>query len=161
MSSSNRDDANPYAPPVAGGQDAGAMSLSAPDRALVTKFRQQIHALGAFWIFIGGLAIVLAAIGLAGNRGFVNQDRLQSLVLAVVGVIGMGWCLLGVLTCLKHLWAIYVGLALSYLSIPVQLLSLNLCGVAVLIVVVLQAHRVIGWANRMQSAGIPLTVRPS
>jgi hypothetical protein len=58
------------------------------------------------------------------------------------------------------MWAVYVALILTYLSLLGQVLRFNVCTIAILIAVILQAHRVIGWANRMRAAGVPLTAKP-
>ena len=58
------------------------------------------------------------------------------------------------------MWAVYVALALSYLSMVGQILNLNICGGIIIILVILQAHRVIGWAKEMRAAGLPLTAKP-
>jgi hypothetical protein len=58
------------------------------------------------------------------------------------------------------LWAVYVGLALSYLSALGNLVNLNLCGLAIVVVAIVQAHRVISFAGQLNRAGIPLTTRP-
>ena len=67
---------------------------------------------------------------------------------------------LGVFSCLKHMWAVYVGLGLSYLSVISNLFNFNLCGMIILVIVIIQAHRVISWAGQLKRAGIPLTARP-
>ena len=55
---------------------------------------------------------------------------------------------------------VYVGLGLSYLSVISNLFNFNLCGMIILVIVIIQAHRVISWAGQLRRAGIPLTARP-
>ena len=131
------------------------------DRKLVRKFREQIHALGALWIFIGTVTAVLAFVGLQGNADVAARVAgNQSALLFVMEVMGIIWLILGVLTCLKQMWAVYVALALSYLSLVGQILNLNVCGGIIVVIVILQAHRVLGWAKQMRAAGLPLTAKP-
>lgn len=74
--------------------------------------------------------------------------------------MGCIWLGLGVSICLKLIWALYVALVLCYLSVIGNLINLNVCGLVILIVVILQSHRVLGWAKQLQQASIPLTARP-
>jgi hypothetical protein len=157
MASSNEDDGNPYQSPLADTTLAREPLGTLPDPDLVKKFRQQIHALGAFWIIIGGVAVLLVVRMLRGTTLPDGGDEPRFfLVGGVVGLVGFAWIVLGVLACLKNLWAVYVGLVLSYASVLLQLLSFNICSIVILIIVILQAHRVIGWGNKMRAAGIPL-----
>jgi hypothetical protein len=131
------------------------------DRKMIRKFREQIHALGALWIIIGSLAGGIAIIALQGSPDYAARiGSEQQVVLFLIAGMGLVWFVLGVLTCLKHMWAVYVALVLSYLSLLGQVLNLNICGGIILILVILQAHRVIGWASQMRAAGIPLTAKP-
>lgn len=153
---------SPYQPPsaqLADTEHQRQLAGSLPDPGIIKSFRQQIHALGALWIILGGLALLVMALML-GNGNQMNAPRMDAqLQMITIGAMGAAWLLLGVFTCLKQIWAVYVGLTLSYLSAIGQLFSLNLCGLAIMAVVILQAHRVIGWANKMRAAGIPLTTK--
>ena len=155
---------NPYQSPVADSEQTERQAGKAyPDPAIIVKFREQIHALGAFWIIIGGIASGLVAMVFLGSADFLTSDPDNIVFLIVAGVsgfMGLAWVVLGVLTCLKQMWAVYTGLVLSYLSAALQLLNLNLCAIAILVIVILQAHRVIGWARKMQAMGTPLTAKP-
>ena len=146
---------------MASSDEHGSSSYPAVDPKLVRKFREQIHALGALWIIIGTLNSVLAVVALQGNRDLaVRIGGDQQWVLILIAGMGVIWFVLGVITCLKHMWAVYVALVLSYLSLVGQAVILNLCGVVILIIVILQAHRVIAWSKRMRAAGVPLTAKP-
>jgi hypothetical protein len=145
---------NPYAPPRTSAE-AGVHAVPAPvDRVMVKKFRDQILALGVLWIIIGTLAAGLGVFGLGRTSD-------APVLLSIVVILGLAWIVIGVLACLKHMWAVYAGLVLSYLSLVGQLVNLNLnLGLLVVILVIFQAHRVIGWAKQMRAAGIPLTAKP-
>lgn len=156
-------DANPYRPPAYVDESTPTGSPHAVDRDTVMKFRQQIHALGAFWIIIGFAAIALATVAsslLREGPRVIDMSPDRTIIIAVILSTGIAWIVVGVLSCLKQLWAVYVGLVLSYVSLTGNLLNLNFCGLIIVIVVILQAHRVIAWAKRMQRYGAPLTLKP-
>ena len=84
-----------------------------------------------------------------------------AVALAVIfSTLGLVWLSLGISACLKQFWAVYIGLGLSYLAVVANLFNLNVCGLIILAVVILQAHRVLGFAKRLRGLGIPLTTRP-
>jgi hypothetical protein len=131
------------------------------DSKLVKKFRDQIHALGALWIILGSVRVGLSGAALVGAQGELNQwvGLSHPALWIVLGIEGLIDISIGVLTCLKHLWAVYLGLVLTYLSL-LSLLVSNWCAALVIVIVILQAHRVIGWARQMRAAGVPLTAKP-
>ena len=114
-------------------------------RKMIRKFREQIHALGALWIILGGLAGGLVVVS-----QFVMRDAgprampLDSPIWLVIAAVAVGWIVVGVAACLKQLWAVHTGLVLSYLSLVGQVVNLNICGGVIVLIVILQAHRVIG-----------------
>jgi hypothetical protein len=102
---------NPYASPTADITLLTTGAAAGSNRELLIKCRKQIHALGGIWIFIGTVAIGLAAF--LGNTAIKKGDT-WTLIVLVLGGLGMVWFVLGVCTCFKQVWAIYVGLVLSY-----------------------------------------------
>lgn len=131
------------------------------NRKTIRKFREQIHALGAVLIILGGLAGGLVVVSQFVMRDAGPRDiPLDSPVWLFVAAVGLGWATLGVFTCLKQMWAVYAGLALSYVSLVGQVMNLNICSLILVLIVILQAHRVIGWARQMRDAGVPLDTRP-
>src|SRR4051794_18067271 len=87
-------------------------------RKMIRKFREQIHALGALWIIIGALAGAIAIVALQGRPDLAARvGGEQQAVLLLVAGMGLVWFVLGVLTCLKQMWAVYVALVLSYVSL--------------------------------------------
>lgn len=165
MSTPDENGNNPYQAPVAGlPSQLNSENTSAEDQVNLTKFRQQIHALGGFWIFIG--SIVLAAVAVLGF-GYFKADDLERngfaisiVAIGIMSAMSIIWILIGVLSCLKQIWAVYVGLILSYISLLMQVIQMNICGVVILIIVIMQSHRVISLANRLRAAGIPLSAKP-
>lgn len=131
-------------------------------RAVIRQFREQIHALGALWIIIGSLALGLAAVALSGNKDVEARIAGEYEVLVIIlAVSGSLWLVLGIATLFKQMWAVYTALVLSYVSVVSHLLNLNVCALIIVILVILQAHRVIIWAGQMRAAGVPLTTRPT
>ena len=63
------------------------------------------------------------------------------------------------MSCLKQIWAVYVGLVLSYISVIGNLININVCGLVILVVIIIQAHRVIGWSRELTARGIPLNTK--
>lgn len=137
----------------------------------VRQFREQIHALGGLWVFFGlivlGLTIAVLAVG--ANVGVFGPD--DQFYVILLAAIGLSWLTTGVLAFLKEMWGVYLGLGMTYLSLVVQVVQLKdmregaICGkviaFAILIAVIAQAHRVIGWANKMRAAGLPLNTKPA
>jgi hypothetical protein len=135
--------------------------IPANDRLLKTlrDFRSQIVALGAFWIIIGAVAAGLGVFASGSVAG--SETTLGTVLVAILIGFGMLWMTLGVLVCMKQIWALYIALALSYLSVVSSVLRLQVCSIVVLIFVIMQAHRVLRWAKELNAAGIPLTSRPT
>jgi tetratricopeptide (TPR) repeat protein len=138
------------------------------DPELIHSFRQQIHALGALWIILGAANVALAGLALGARGGlkdwFGTDDRVFWIV---AGLVGLFNCAIGVLTCLKRLWAVYVSLALGYLTLLQLVLTVltgrtnfgTILALGLIILVIRQGHRVIGWAKKMRTAGVPLTAK--
>ena len=135
---------NPYQAPTSVETNPEAVD-SALNAAEEKKFNQQIVALGGFWIFIG-----LLAAGLAGVAVFSDGPPLpfSAIGFTVIGFLGVLLIGIGVLTCMKKIAAVWIGLILSYVSIVGQLLLQNLCGLVIFVIVIAQAHRVISWSKK-------------
>lgn len=80
-------------------------------RARIKKFRDQIHALGAFWIITGGISAGLGIFLLTTWEGSTVAGA--QIVGVVVVLAAVAWVGLGIATCLKQIWAVNVGLGLS------------------------------------------------
>lgn len=159
MSTPEGEDANPYAPPLnvdsRSFDAAPASGLAA--RELVKQFRTQIHAIGAAWIFFAALAGLLLIYVAAGGNNFPPETRN---ILAVGFIIScLLWLVAGIFTCFKYTAAVYLGLVLSYISAIGNLSHGNVCAILLLVLVIWQAHRVLGFAKKMRERGIPLTTR--
>lgn len=151
-------DFNPYASPTY--DPVKTPVISTVDMVkLVKQYRQQMHSLGALWIIIGSLAVI-AGIAFIGLGSQAANDIDQYVAAGIFIFMGSLWLGLGIMTCLKQMWAVYVGLVLSYLMVINSLISFNLCGIVIVGAAIFQAHRVIGWAKELQRKGIPLWTRP-
>jgi hypothetical protein len=161
---------NPYASPsMASLADPGILA-DEELRKMVKNFRSQMHSLGGLWIFFSVIVLGLSAL-ILGVTVNVMQDPNVRAVVMLSGIIylflGVVWGTVGVFTCLKHIWAVWVGLILCYLSLIGNIITFNPSKILALIIAfailgaaIFQAHRVIGWAKQMRAKGIPLTARP-
>lgn len=125
------------------------------DSETIRLFRREMHGLGGFWIFIGVCA-ALAGMALAA------QARLPPAFGVFIVILGLMWIGLGVATCLKQVWALWIGIVMGGLSILGNLANLpqGLCGLIFMIIAVIQAWKCIGRAKEMTEAGIPLNTTP-
>lgn len=125
------------------------------DAAVIKTFRDQVVALGVVWIIFGVLAAGLVLL-IRGNPDLASMlGGAQTGLLILIAVMGIVWFVLGVLTCLKQMVAVYVGLALSYLSLVGQVLNFNVIAAVILVLIILQAHRVIRLAKQLRPADVP------
>ena len=155
MTTPQANEPNPYQASQPAGGILDAVGQAGAEREMTKKFRDQIHALGALWIIIGTVAMALGTFMTEGS-----SEKAGQWFLIFVFTLGICWFGIGVMTCLKQIWAVYVGLGLTYLSLLGNLVQLNFCGLVITVLVVLQGHRVIGWAKKMRDAGIPLNAKP-
>jgi hypothetical protein len=153
---------NPYEPPSEAAQlySPSYQAGNIEHFKLLKQFRQQIHALGGFWIFIGSTTAAVCILLVVTNGDALGLRTGGVAVMIITGVAAVIWFGIGIAACLKQMWAVYVGLGLSYLSVLGNLINLNVCSLVILAVVIIQAHRVIGFASRLRGLNIPLTIRP-
>jgi hypothetical protein len=150
---------NPYQAPAVASFAVDPNSPTA-NQLLLKKFRSQIHALGGFWIIIGVL------VGLAGGAiTLLDVQRSPDVaigvaLIAITGAFALFWITVGVLACRKAMPAVYVGLVCSYLALLAAVVGFSICPIVIFGAAILQAHRVIRWANDLKTTGIPLTMKP-
>lgn len=114
-------------------------------------FRDQLVALGALWIVIGllsgAMGVYLATQAMGQTSGQEPGGAAAGIVLWVLSFVNTGYgvasLVLGVLACMKRITALRVGLVLNYVILVIQVLALNFCGAAIMVVAILQAHRVL------------------
>lgn len=150
-------DFNPFAIPET--NSFAEANVATEHRETLKSFRQQILALGVLWILFG--VLLLAALGfLMSARNAALPGQFDGILLGVIGGSSAVYLLLGIAACCKQIWAVYAGLVLTYLGLFGQLTNLNVCGLIITAVILLQAHRVIGFAKKLKAAGIPLNTVP-
>lgn len=156
--SSLPNDPNPYAaPPIAPEMpfDSGERSIAMTK--IIKDFRAQSLALGVVWIIFGVLAAGLTVlIGATDTLGDIENGG--PIFLAILAIIAVIWFAAGIGTLMKQIWGVYIGLVMGYLSLVGNLMSFNLCALVITIFVLVQAHRVLGFARKMQAENIPLNV---
>src|SRR4051794_30585538 len=82
---------------------------SSVSRRTIRQFREQMHALGALWIIIGSVAIAAAGFALQGNVFLATSlGAGQQVLLLILVSLGVLRFMVGVLTCVKQMWAVYV-----------------------------------------------------
>ncbi len=160
MSNSFDDKTNPYAPTSSLGMP-GSGTINESDAKLIKDFRSQILALGVLWIIFAILCVGLLFVVLSGSLG--NQANLndanQYVFAGLLGLVGVGWLVSGVMALMKSQAGVYIGLVLSYLSLIGNFINMNICGIVILILIVIQAHRVISFASKLRSRGYSLHQR--
>ncbi len=155
------DQTNPFETPTADPKMPDGMDKRAVEHDTIKKFRMEIHALGAALILIGsGCCLVGVSAMMVGPWPLHLGRFLGSEFWGRLGGLGISCIVLGVLTCFKQMWAVYVGLLASWIMLLLQILQFNLSAAIILIVVIVQHHRVIRWANQMHAAGLPLDAKP-
>jgi hypothetical protein len=152
-------DPNPYAPPPADPQPGWKPSgIDYRLQKTIRDFRSQMLALGVAWIILGVLA---GGIGVFMASSMVRPaGEYEGILVGIFAVSSLMWLTMGTCTCLKQMWAVYTGLVLSYISLVGNLLGLNICAVILFIAIIVQAHRVIGFASQIKRAGLPLDAKP-
>ncbi|MHC4324808.1 MAG: hypothetical protein ACYSUX_11095 [Planctomycetota bacterium] len=121
---------------------------------LLEKFCYQIHTLGAFWIIIS----ILGILGMLFHRerlidpiGIPNESTVDVVIFVLVAMV---WISIGVLIWFGHIWAVYIGLVLSYLQLIGLFLSSPGLAIIIQIMMIIKAHRVIRWAKQMRTVDV-------
>lgn len=149
-----------------------ALRARSVDPKTLKDFRKNIHGLSGIWIFFGFICGLLIAAAQAGGNAMNNQGFESSSATIVFGVLCALWLTVGIFSGLKQMWAVYLGLAFSYLSLAGNVYSFftgegpgaaktgNIIGLAIVGAVIAQAHRTIGLAGKLKKSRIPLTAKP-
>lgn len=135
---------NPYQSP----EPVSESAEPTPELATLHKFRQEVVALGAFWIVLAVVCIFLS------GRAIYLQQASRNQVIA--GMFGIVFLVVGVPTLLKQKWAIYCGTALCGVGVVLSIANTNACGLVIPVLVGQQAVRVARYARQLQKAGIDL-----
>ncbi|MEZ6105683.1 MAG: hypothetical protein R3B96_06085 [Pirellulaceae bacterium] len=131
-------------------------------------FREQIHALGVVWIILGVITIAVCLniylTVIATHEHQPGEARetwfIATLLLAMTAMTGLVWIVVGVLSCMKWIGAVYVGMVATILAIFAELLTFHPCTfvmAGVLALLIVQIYRVLKFGRELKNAGIPLT----
>src|SRR5687767_106166 len=98
---------NPYQSPTIAADPVREIDsgISPADVDKLRKFRQQMHALGGIWIFLGAVALGLGIFTLVSPNLAVHP-----IVKGIMLVSGVVHLTIGIMTCRKEMWAVYVGI---------------------------------------------------
>ena len=141
------------------------------DAAFIKRFREQVHALGAVWIFLGCLGVGVLLLP-SGIQASIFAEPVPLYLALCVGM-GVARIALGTYCLEKQPWALKAGLVSSYVTLALDIVgwvtslarnpngTMSILGLIFSVYILLQCRRVNGWAKQMQQAGIPLTLRPS
>jgi hypothetical protein len=126
---------NPYASPLADAL-ADAKEAEVAYLQLAAKRQQQAVATAASWILGGVLT--------CGGYFWLLYDLWEMpalMIFILANVIGVGWVLLGITAALGSERGHSVGLVWSYLAAAFFLTHCNLLGAIVVVLIILQSHR--------------------
>jgi hypothetical protein len=149
-------DDNPYRSPEHAAEYAAKYQWNSEiDLSIVQRYRNQMHTLGAVWL---GSGVLLALVcGLFLVTGF---RRLSYLEIGVAIFYGLPLILLGAAVFAKQMWAVWIGLILTYIATLTSVFSCNAYATVLFLILVVQGHRALAMAGQLTSAGIPLDLRP-
>ena len=120
---------------------------------LIRQFRFQTLWLCVSWSLIGLVTMFGGGISVELQPGPV----LHGFGLFAAILLGLAFMRLGFNCQVKKAGSYLTSLIVSYLFLFVFVALLNLWGIAVAVVMVIQSHRVFHTARQMQRAGIPLS----
>jgi hypothetical protein len=127
------------------------------DRKSIRRFHAEVRGLVLFWIVTGLLSIAAGCwlLDSGTTEMIVYTSRLfvgiTATVLIISGAVWM-WC--GVMTARKNFQAVRIGLWISYLNVLINLTFLNIFGIGILFVGIMQALRVLKNGLSLEAAGL-------
>jgi predicted RNA-binding Zn-ribbon protein involved in translation (DUF1610 family) len=125
-------------------------------RHTISDFKSAAMNAGAIWLIMGLLAMALF--------GFLG-DRLRFLpggkeILTIVMCLCVLWIIFGAFSIARQMWAIWSGLILSYLSLLGNVAQVAQgdssvgCGMVLLILAIVKAHKAISLAGEIKRSGV-------
>jgi hypothetical protein len=118
-----------------------------------------MNMLGTVWIGAGMLATF--ACGSVGLQLFESVLLGRSPTIAIFTFFwGLPLVVLGIAVFLRQMWAVRIGLVLTYIATASSLFSCNVCGLVLFLLLLMQGHRALAMAGQLTRAGIPLNTRP-
>ena len=127
------------------------------DPKVIRRFHAEVRGLVLFWIVTGLLSIAGGCWLLdSGTTELIFHTTRPFVILLAVVLIASGgvwlWC--GAMTAGKNLQAVRIGLWASYVNVLINLTFLNIFGILILFVGILQALRVLKNGLLLQAAGL-------
>lgn len=127
------------------------------DRQTISEFKSSVKTAGGIWLASGIIALgfIMLTMGMGGGRMLGMLGGL----LVVVAMISVVWIVIGGFAIARHMWAIWTGLVLSYLSLVGNVMSMvqgdgsGVCPIAFVIISLVHGHRAIKHAKTIREAG--------
>lgn len=129
---------------------------------LKADFNRQITGVGCLWTFFGIMIVLVILLGGAALKEAMGDedDVPVTVMMLIFGLIAASWLLAGVGSLMKQVWAVWIGLVLSYLAVLGNILTIvtegargatQVCiGMGLVVIGIYQAHKVLGIAKRMK-----------
>ena len=124
---------------------------------VIRRFHAELRALVLFWMVTGLLSVAGGgALLYSGTSDLITFTSRPSVILVAIVLLATGvvWVVASVMIAMKNLSAVRMGLWVSYLSVLVNLTFLNILGIMVLFVGIMQALRVLKSGLLLQEAGL-------
>ena len=133
--------------------------LTPADRAVrrtLQHYRDQTMLVAVVWSIYGFYYLGIVGLALMDNDPKLRQAAgPNGEGYYIAATLGLAWLVCGLLTGMRHMFAVYLGLVVTYLATALNVLSINLCGLTVCIAMLVIAHRLIATAFRMRSHKVP------
>lgn len=137
--------------------------LSGTQLTDLSRFRREMRGLAGFWIFFGGINLVLGLFLVFGGSMDqvvqVDQDG-RVIVGLFCMIIGGIWLASGIGSACKQTAWVVAGLVVNYGVIALNLINLqaqSVCSLILVILATVQAHRVLNMASRLRMNDVDLT----
>ena len=111
-----------------------------------TLLERRLSNLGVSFIFVGYLGWIVSV-------GLMVLD--STVIGLVVLLVASAWMIAGYACAYKKQWGILTGAIVSYLALGGSLLYWTLPGIAVSLILSLQAHRLLRLSHQVDAAGLP------
>lgn len=131
----------------------------------VRRFRGECQALAGAILVFGAVGLLISVLALSlGSASSLVYGTIPiaggSLLSVCAVVVGVGIGMKKITAIRIVVGGLYMTPAILGAMFPRAAVGVIFFGYFFLVLVIAQAHRVLGWAREMESAGIPLTTRP-
>lgn len=150
-------DQNPFASPQAEQVPAPARNVEI-DQDMVRRFRSECLALAVFWVAMGAGCALLASF-LWPDSG--RPSTLYAVYSFALGVIGVSLFLLGLAAFFYVIRAVKAAFWFTLALVVLPPIWFSVFGIMLTVLAILQARRVIRWADALEAANLPLSIKPA